>query len=383
MKQSEPGGQLARYLGEGVFSEFRAHTIQQRTLSSAHGDKAALAPRSRSLSPWVFQSCRQKLPQAPPNPARFLQQFCELLFHPATPSPGSSQPRSTHSWGSGPQRLLSPGSANPSPSFCPCSPQEKQETLRPRQPLTVSSSLPVAALRRLQRPSPGPRPASLPPSLQPRTPGPAAAPAAAARPLSTRCAQPARPSWPRRPLPPLRPQPSAAQTGGDQLGGGGGSARGMRPGRAEPAQPLLPPRPSPPPHLARRRGRVPWAREGRRAAGTQPPGAVPLGPRWWAPRGSVLCPGPLRNHRGGHRGTRSSEVGEGARQFAVGAFTAAAGVWLVSPSRGASFSEPRLQPRGRNLVAGFPNELEEGGWVHVLEQRFPRPTVRFLPGNSR
>uniref|UniRef100_A0A8C6B8F2 Uncharacterized protein n=1 Tax=Monodon monoceros TaxID=40151 RepID=A0A8C6B8F2_MONMO len=61
------------------------------------------------------------------------------------------------------------------------------------------------------------------------------------------------------------------------------------------------------------------------------------------------------------RPRRSSSLGEGARQFAVGAFTAAAGVWLVSPSRGASFSEPRLQPRGRNLVAGFPNELEEGG----------------------
>lgn len=54
-----------------------------------------------------------------------------------------------------------------------------------------------------------------------------------------------------------------------------------------------------------------------------------------------------------------------------------------SPHHGAPASRSRVYSRGRNLVAGFPNELEEGGWVHVLERRFPRPTVRFLLGNSR
>uniref|UniRef100_A0A8C0C9C7 Uncharacterized protein n=1 Tax=Balaenoptera musculus TaxID=9771 RepID=A0A8C0C9C7_BALMU len=81
---------------------------------------------------------------------------------------------------------------------------------------------------------------------------------------------------------------------------------------------------------------------------------------WPSPRLPPTLP-PAPDPRPRRSPSRSRSVTLDARQFAVGAFTAAAGVWLVAPSRGASSSEPRLQPRGRNLVAGFPNELEEGG----------------------
>lgn len=159
-----------------------------------------------------------KLPWVPPNPARSLRSLCEPLFHLAPPSRGSSLPKSTHSWGS---KLRSPAWA-----FVPAACKRSKKLCVSGTHSPVSSSLRAAALHRPRRRRLAP--ASLPPSLRPRPPGPAAAaaPAAAVRPLWTRRAQSARPSWPGRPLPPLRPQPSAAQMGGDQLGGGGGSAPG-------------------------------------------------------------------------------------------------------------------------------------------------------------
>lgn len=102
MKQSEPG-QLARYLGEGVFSELLDHTIQQRTFSFLRPRRQSnciAIPLSRSV-----QTSLPKLPRVPPNPARSLRPLCEPLFHLATPSQGSSLPKSTHSWGS---KLRSP-----------------------------------------------------------------------------------------------------------------------------------------------------------------------------------------------------------------------------------------------------------------------------------
>lgn len=101
------------------------------------------------------------------------------------------------------------------------------------------------------------------------------------------------------------------------------------------------------------RGERDEARCGHPAAGCGPPraavvGSAPLGP---APRPPSSAP------RRAPRVARSSEVGEGAGQLAVGAFTAAGRVW---PHRRAPASRSRVYSGGGDCVAGFPKELEEG-----------------------
>lgn len=194
---------------------------------------------------------------------------------------------------------------------------------------------------------PPPPPPSHPPS------GPAAVPAAAVRPLRTRGAQSARPSWPRRPLPPLRPQPSAEQTGGDQLGGGGrqrpeGAAWTREAGPA----PSTPPAagPSSPGSFARRgpRGEGRKARSGGQASGCGPPRAAVVGPA------RLRCLGPLCNHRGGHGGARNSEVGEAPGSSQLGLLLLQEGFgWSPHHRAPASPSRVYSQPCSRNFCLTY------------------------------
>lgn len=335
------------YLGMGVFFESRApHHPAGDLLFPPPSATKQLYPEDPDPSlfgyPRVLGKSCPGFPQIPSVP------YNRSVSVSSTPA--SSQPEVHPSPGvQGPPKLSSR-------AFVPTARKRSTETLRPRSPLTASSFLRAAALHEPRRPLawPQPRPPpqpALPPSLPPRGSGsrPRRSSSRSGRATpDSRCAVSAPLRGPARhcllsapnPRPRNRRRPTPRR---------GRQRPEKRPGRAEPALPASLSPPPPPPHLARRRCRVPAAREGRCAPSAHRLCAVPLGPRWWAPRGWVQCPRPLPSHRGWHRGTWRNEVGDppSSRAVCSWGFTAAGGVWLCTPLSGSS--KPRLQPRSRDF----------------------------------
>lgn len=263
----------------------------------------------------------------------------------------------------GPPKLRSPGSANPSPGFCPCSPQEKQKKnlcvpgthspshLSSEPPLSKGPAAPCLAFAPLPR-----LPPTLPldpPQFQPQPSGHSG--------LAERSQR--APPGPGGHCLLSAPNPPPSKRAATNSAAGGGSARRERLGRAKPARPPPPLLRPAPPHLALLRGGVPAARDGRRAPEAKPLGAVPLEPRWWAPRGSGAS-APFVTTAAGTEGLETVKSVKLPAARSWGFYCCRRGL-VGRPITGrqllqAAFTASRAVETFVSLTEVFLNELEEG-----------------------